>query len=180
MARRRLPSLSPLKPHRGKIGLGALALLLVVNLAIYLVNREHAGPPLTGRAVVVDGDTIRIAGARVRLFGIDAPELNQNCYDANGNAYGCGRRALNALQGRIDGQTLLCARRDTDRYGRIVAVCRQGDTDINRWMVESGWALAYRQYSEDYVDAEENAHAARVGMWSGTFENPSSWRHRKK
>lgn len=44
-----------------------------------------------------------------------------------------------------------CEARDTDRYGRIVAVCSQSGIDLNAWMVEEGHALAYRQYSKDYV-----------------------------
>jgi hypothetical protein len=45
--------------------------------------------------------------------------------------------------------------------------------DINRAMVESGYAVAYRKYSTDFVDAEERAKAARRGIWASTFELPS-------
>jgi endonuclease YncB( thermonuclease family) len=52
--------------------------------------------------------------------------------------------------------------RDTDRYGRIVAICRAGDEDLNAWLVAQGWALAYRQYLTVYVGQENAAHVAGV------------------
>lgn len=180
MARRRPISLSKLRPHRGKIGLGTAAVLLIAAIALTVLERENRGPPLTGRADIVDGDTIKIAGTRIRLYGIDAPEKNQTCYDDRGVAYACGRRAAEALGKRIEGLDLVCEPKDTDRYGRIVARCSQGNTDINAWMVAHGWALAYRQFSTDYVTVEEKAHTRHVGIWSGTFENPASWRQHKK
>ena len=51
-----------------------------------------------------------------------------------------------ALRERIAGRSVECAERDRDRYGRIVAVCRVGGADLNAWMVEQGWAVAYRKY----------------------------------
>ncbi len=75
---------------------------------------------------------------------------------------------------------LQCSPRDRDRYGRTVAVCYlAGRTiDINRKMVRQGWALAYRQYSRDYVVVEAEAKAALAGMWSGSFQAP--WEYRRK
>jgi endonuclease YncB( thermonuclease family) len=108
---------------------------------------------------VVDGDTIEIRAARIRLHGIDAPESGQTCTDSAGS------------------RPVTCTRRDTDRYGRMVAVCvLSDDTDIGPVLVQQGLALAFRRYSLDYVADEEVAHAARYGMWSGTFVVPSEWR----
>lgn len=65
--------------------------------------------------------------------------------------------------------------RSTDRYKRVLAVCylggRQG-TDLSAWMVEQGWALAYRHYSKEYVRHEEAAQAAKRGIWAGTSQEP--------
>lgn len=165
--------------HSGKVGFG----VVIVTLALAAVSQwlppemPAPGAPLIGRARVIDGDTLDIDGTRIRLFGIDAPEKAQKCRDRNARPYGCGIWSMNALQGRIDGQTLVCERRDTDGYGRTVAVCRQGDTDINRWMVETGWAIAYRQYSNAYVEAEESARQETRGLWAGSFVPPAQWRH---
>ena len=51
-----------------------------------------------------------------------------------------------------------------------------GSEDLNRWMVEQGWAVAYRRYSMDYVQAEEAARATGRGLWSSSFEMPWDWR----
>jgi endonuclease YncB( thermonuclease family) len=59
---------------------------------------------------LIDGDTIEIAGARVRLHGIDAPEAGQKCTDAGGVAYPCGERATRSLRALIDGQSVTVSR----------------------------------------------------------------------
>ena len=69
-----------------------------------------------------------------------------------------------------------CSERDRDRYGRILAVCRVDAADVNAWMVELGWAVAYRKYSPDYASHETAAKAARRGVWRGDFVEPSRWR----
>jgi len=112
----------------------------------------------------------------IRLFGIDAPESGQPC-TAQGKAYRCGQQAANALADKIRGHTVECRQRDTDRYGRVVAVCIIDGEDVNGWMVAEGWALAYRQYSSDYVDHERRAANSKRGMWRGEFEQPWEWRH---
>ena len=131
---------------------------------------------IVGQASVIDGDTIEIRGVRVRLHGIDAPESAQTCEDATGAVYPCGRRAAFALDNQIGSRTVFCEQRDTDRYGRAIAVCSAEDEDLNRWMVEQGWAIAYRKYSTDYVEAEEHARAADKGIWEGRFIEPEEWR----
>jgi len=65
---------------------------------------------------------------------------------------------------------------EVGEYGRIIAICFKDTEDLNRWMVASGWAVAYRKYSLDYVADEERAHRAKVGIWSGTFAMPWDWR----
>ena len=63
-----------------------------------------------------------------------------------------------------------------DRYGRMVATCTAGGDDLGAWLVENGWALAYRRYSLDYVDEEQRAQAGGLGMWRGAFVAPWDWR----
>jgi endonuclease YncB( thermonuclease family) len=133
---------------------------------------------VVGRASVVDGDTLEIQGMRVRLWGVDAVESSQTCLDAAGRVWPCGRRAAFALADFLGARTVSCTRKDTDRYGRTVAVCRVGDTEINRWLVEQGWALAYVQYGGSvYLPAQNQAQAARRGIWQGSFTPP--WEYRK-
>jgi endonuclease YncB( thermonuclease family) len=127
-----------------------VALLLLSGPAL-------AAEPITGRASVTDGDTVVIQGTRVRLFGLDALESVQRCQDAADKDYRCGRRA--ALADRVGEAPISCEPRDTDRYGRTVAVCRKGTEDLNAWMVEQSYAAAYRRYSRDYVTAETTTRA---------------------
>ena len=142
-------------------------------MAVAGVPPAHA--QLAGRASVTDGDSVRVAGERVRLHGIDAPESKQTCV-AGGSRWRCGAEATRALARRIGGRSIACEERDRDRYGRIVAVCRVRGEDLNRWMVRQGWALAYRHYSMDYVPDERAARAAKRGLWRGDFVPPWRWR----
>jgi endonuclease YncB( thermonuclease family) len=134
---------------------------------------------VTGPARVIDGDTIEVAGRRVRLHGIDAPERDQSCR-LNEVAYLCGIAASGALQEMVEGEPVTCHERDRDRYGRVVAVCYVAGEDVGAAMVRDGWALAYRRYSTDYVDQEDEAREAGAGLWAGDFMPPWEWRHSKR
>jgi endonuclease YncB( thermonuclease family) len=133
--------------------------------------------PIYGPVRVIDGDTLVVKKTwRIRLYGIDAPETKQTCQDA-GQTVHCGIEARDALIQLIGGQSIGCDIRDYDRYSRIVAVCRlDNGQDINAEMVREGWALAYREYSTDYVPQEQEARAAKRGLWSETFIDPWDWR----
>lgn len=134
--------------------------------------------PLAGIARVVDGDTIVIRGAYIRLNGIDAPETKQSC-EANGRAYPCGQQATEALIAFLAGRPTECTEVTKDRYQRIVARCQAESIDVGNWMVEHGWAIAYRKYSTEYVEAEQRAHIQKIGIWAGTFVQPEEWRRVK-
>lgn len=135
---------------------------------------------LNGVASVIDGDTIEVHGQRIRLHGIDAVESRQHCIEADGRAWRCGQAAAFALSDRIGRNPVRCETRDIDRYGRIVGVCFQGRVDLNEWMVAEGWAVAYRQYSLDYVAAEDKARRAVRGMWRADFDMPWDWRRAQR
>jgi endonuclease YncB( thermonuclease family) len=154
--------------------------LLPLLFALLLsAHGATAAGPITGQASVIDGDTVEIHGTRIRLHGIDAPESGQSC-EARGKAWRCGQQAALALSDRIARRTVSCTAKDRDRYGRVVAVCRAGTEDLNGWMVAQGWALAYRQYSGDYVRQEASASAGKLGIWRGAFVPPWGWRRGKR
>lgn len=132
--------------------------------------------PESGRFSAIDGDSLRKGEQEYRLHGIDAPELHQQCAGADGRDYACGRAARDQLRKLVNGQPLACTIAETDRYGRRVAQCRAGAMDINREMVLSGWAIAYRRHGTDYADEEDEARKARRGIWQGRFETPERWR----
>ncbi len=137
-----------------------------------------AAPPETvaGRVEVTDGDSFEIGGARIRLNAIDAPEGRQTCV-RNGAIWQCGEAAAAKLRSLVAGREVVCTRKDTDSYGRMVAVCRSGAADLGAEMVSAGLALAYRQYGNDYVAEEDAARAARRGLWAGEFTPP--WEYRQ-
>jgi hypothetical protein len=81
------------------------------------------------------------------------------------------------LEKLVSGKDVSCIAVDTDAHGRTVAQCTANGVDVNRAMVASGYAVAYRHYSTAYVSAEETAKAYRRGIWAGTFEMPSEYRH---
>jgi len=154
----------------------AISLILTLALSVHgVVALAEDRPDLVGIPTVIDGDTLEIRGERIRLHGIDAPESSQLCMK-NGAAYRCGQQAAFFLDGMINRKNVRCLVRDTDRYGRLVAVCKLGEQDLNEAMVAQGWALAYRQYGTDYVKAEDAAREQRAGLWAGTFENPWDYR----
>lgn len=135
-----------------------------------------AGETISGTASVIDGDTIEIHGQRIRLSAIDAIESRQLCQKADGTPWRCGRDGAIALADKIGRAPLRCEVRDTDRYGRAVSICSLKGEDLGAWMVERGWALAYRRYGLDYVAEEDRARQARRGIWTSTFIMPWDWR----
>lgn len=151
-----------------RVGFAALVILLTPHHA-------SAQDRVAGVASVIDGDTIEIHGGRIRLHGIDAPESSQIC-TRNRRRYRWGQEAAFALDDKIGNRVVTCEHRDTDRYRRMVAVCMAGGVDLGRWLVQQGYALAYRKYSLDYVGDEDAARAAKAGMWAGEFQNPADVR----
>ena len=143
--------------------------------SIHDESQQTLAQDITGRARVIDGDTIDVAGQRIRLHGIDAPEKAQTCR-IEVVPWACGIAAWGELVQLVAGRDVSCETRDVDRYGRAVAVCTANGNDINAAMVAQGWALAYRQFSNDYVGQEGEAHDARLGMWRGEFVAPWDWR----
>jgi endonuclease YncB( thermonuclease family) len=133
---------------------------------------------LTGSARVVDGDTIWIGEKKIRLHGIDAPETKQECQQADGSPYRCGVASTDALRVLIGSDPVRCEGDTYDRYKRLIAVCYSGTVNLNDELVRQGWALAYRRYSKDYIPAEEEAQAAKRGMWAGDFKPPWEWRRK--
>lgn len=134
---------------------------------------------ITGMAQVADGDTLRVDGIRIRLSGVDAPELSQRC-GSGSQAVACGTMAAQWLRERVEGRALTCTVVDSDRYGRSVAVCRTGGRDIGSDLVEAGWATAYRRYSLAYVREEDRARYARRGIWRLGFEQPAQYRQERR
>ena len=128
---------------------------------------------------IIDGDTIILNSEKIRLYGIDTPEIKQTCTDNYGHTYSCGVRAKLELEKIIDSRKVSCVKKTKDRYKRSISICYVDQNDINSLMVKRGWALAYRKYSKKYIKDEAIAKLNDAGMWSGKFTAPWKWRRMK-
>ena len=135
----------------------------------------NANADLSGPAVIVDGDTLSIAGNKVRLHGIDTPEKNQTCI-ANGVTWPCGYEATEAVRNWTYTKEVRCVGDTKDRYGRLIAEFFVSGYNLNARIVYEGLGLAYRKYSKQYVPEEDKARQAGRGMWAGQFVPPRDWR----
>tara|TARA_R110000850_G_scaffold117196_4_gene233545 strand:- start:246 stop:737 length:492 start_codon:yes stop_codon:yes gene_type:complete len=139
-----------------------------------------AAAQITGRASVIDGDTLEIQGQRIRLWGIDAPESRQTC-TRSVETYRCGQVAANRLDQHIASRPVVCVQVDIDRYRRVVARCSVGRADLGSWLVREGLAVRYPEYAGlSYVVEETAARRARRGVWSGPFDLPWEWRRDRR
>jgi len=151
-------------------------LLLMVSIFLFLglvVTRLDAGRQelSSGRAKVIDGDTLVLGGKRIRLVGIDAPELRQICR-RDDQPWPCGKAAKDHLATLIGEASTICEAGGSDRYGRLLATCSSGGRDLNAAMVGSGHAVAFG----DYEAEQDAARTKRLGIWAGTFDAPRTWR----
>ena len=156
---------------------------LTAALLLFALVSTLAAETIVGNPEILDGDTFYFVrrGERVRLEGVDAPEAQQNCFDAVGKQYSCGQSAREALRGFIGSRPVRCKGKQRGRYGRLIVVCFDADgTDLNEWLVSQGWALAYRRYSKRYIPREETARQGRRGIWAGRFTKPWQWRRGKR
>ena len=80
------------------------------------------------------------------------------------------------LIGKINNSKIKCISASKDRYKRYLATCYKDKINLNKWMVRSGNAVAYKRYSKDYVRDEEYAKENKLGMWQGSFLIPEKWR----
>ena len=124
---------------------------------------------------VIDGDTIHIGKLKYRFFGIDAPEIKQICEKDNTKIQ-CGVIAKSVLQNKIADKIPECVVKDKDRYQRLVAECFIGKESLSRFMVREGYAVAYTQYSKDFIEDEKYAKENKLGIWSMNFQVPSEYR----
>tara|TARA_S200000501_G_C20322986_1_gene525274 strand:+ start:20 stop:499 length:480 start_codon:yes stop_codon:yes gene_type:complete len=125
---------------------------------------------------IIDGDTIHLNGQKIRFTGIDAPELDQTCIK-NGEKKPCGVLAKDILIKKIGNNSVECIVEGKDRYKRILAECFVNNESLSAYLVRSGYAFAYRKYSQKFVVDEDYAKINEIGIWSMKFEYP--WDYRK-
>lgn len=129
----------------------------------------------SGKTYVVDGDSLVINNEKLRLVGIDAPELRQTC-QKKGREWPCGRESRKALRTLVQRGSVACVSEGLDKYDRWLVTCKAGGTEINAEMVKSGWAVPYGRY----LSQENIARRDRKGLWAGEFEQPQQWREAQR
>ena len=147
---------------------------LLVFFAIFYCSITLA-EAIKGKTRIIDGDTIHIGKNKIRLYGIDAPEINQTC-SINKIIWECGFESSQALESIISEEEVRCEIVDIDRYKRFVAKCFVKNINLNQYMVQNGWAVAYRYYSDDFIKNEEIAIKNKAGIWQGEFLDPYLFR----
>jgi endonuclease YncB( thermonuclease family) len=151
---------------------------IVIAFVAWLTCPLAQAAELLGVPRIVDGDTLAIGSTKIRLEGIDAPETDQVCLKLKGVHWACGIDARDQLVAHIAGREINCTASGLDVYRRTLAVCYLAGKDLNGWLVQQGWALAYVKYSSAYRQVEEDARANQRGLWQGAFIAPWDWRHR--
>ena len=124
---------------------------------------------------VTDGDTIKINGEKIRFSGIDTPELKQTC-TKNGIENSCGIKAKKILTEKIGNNMVNCISEGKDQYKRTLAECFVNSESLSRYLVQRGYAFAYRKYSKKFIKDEDYARINKIGMWSMKFEYPWDYR----
>ncbi len=137
---------------------------------------------------IIDGDTVKLGLAPVRLFGVDALEGDQVCNSGSVSRI-CGADARERLQSLTQDALVLCVREPNadgggfrrDKYGRVLATCAimegsQKNTDLGESMVRTGYAL---DLEGRYKAAEDEAKSQSRGLWGTCTLTPEAWREDK-
>ena len=164
--------------------------MIIICIYVFLFSyndvRSQEIKEITGYAIIIDGDTIKIDSKKIRLHGIDAPEKKQTCkkpyltigFFSFTKNYLCGQVSTDKLTKKINNQIIKCKIKNVDRYNRLIGECYKRNENLNSWLVSNGYAVAYRKYSKKYVSNEINAKENKIGIWQGKFEMP--WNFRRK
>jgi micrococcal nuclease len=152
-------------------------------LCAALLSLLLAATPETARVLKVsDGDTItvRLDGhtEKVRLVGIDSPELHDDRQDYRDVAYAAKNYARSLLGGETVTLDADPRQGDRDRYGRLLRyVVLDDGTNVNEIMVRKGYAHVYTRYNfalkARFKLAEDEAKRGRLGVWALA---PGPWR----
>lgn len=157
---------------RRRLGRALFGIVLFAGAALLAARLDPLPPRFTGEARASDGDSIRVGADRVRLIGLDAPELDQVCWRPDGTEWACGRAARDEMARLLARGSITCQPEGEDRFGRWLARCSVGDQDIGATMVAAGLAIATDAYGRE----ERVARADRRGIWNGRFTAPRTWR----
>ena len=156
---------------------------LIMFFLVQNLNSEE----IYGNPKIIDGDTVHINSKKIRLEGIDAPEMRQQCQKVFleisaivgfnlKKDYPCGVISKEKLIDKINKSQIKCVSSGRDHYKRYLAICYKDKINLNKWMVRNGLAVAYKRYSKHYLRDEIYAKENKLGLWKGSFIRPEKWR----
>ncbi len=144
-------------------------------------KEQHKTFKITASEIIIsDGDTFKTKTRKFRLWGVDAFELKQHCFDKNKNLYPCGEHAKTELENILNNaKDITCTETATDRYKRTIARCYVDLKELGQLLTKSGWAVDYTKYSGGHFKtSEETAKHLKAGAWQGCFVMPWDYRHK--
>jgi endonuclease YncB( thermonuclease family) len=141
-----------------------------------------ASQQISGKAFVLDGDSLNINKQQIRLNGIDAPEYSQQCLDKNSQLYSCGLNSKNFLINLVKGKIVDCYYDKLDIYKRILATCYVQNLNINNHLLANGMVVIYdfNYATQQQIQLETSAKEQQKGIWQGSFQLPKTYRKSKK
>ena len=154
------------------------ALAMAAGLALAAVASRAVAddlPIYRGSAGVAGPAMLSLDGKRIVLWGVDAPVRGQPCYAGN-KTWDCATASAKTLLNLVGDQEIACEQRRVDQFGRVFAICKAGEVDVNRALVEAGMAVALPKETTDYVATEAEAKAKNIGVWRGPFTAPADYR----
>lgn len=171
---------------RRKTKLLGLFLAGLVLLSLTVVSpRSHTGDTDRQHVTVIDGDTVKVGGRIVNLYGIDCPELGQSCVQ-EGHTWSCGLSAMLELEKiiAINHDHLDCEPWDGEAGTTADAghgsVCKVAHEDLAQLLVAGGYCVTVPGAFPSYQEAEREAKQAHLGIWGSDFVPPSEWRRRTR
>lgn len=147
----------------------------------------HAAPAfadetgtISGTGQAIDSDIIVIDKQRVILWSVDAPDLNQDCL-LNHAVYDCYTPAANELQLMLQQGPVNCQlTSNPDPFKRHYGICKVGDLDLGAELIRKGLAIDFDKQSKMYMDQQNEAKAAKIGLWQPGMEFEKPWVYRAK
>lgn len=157
----------------------AIILFLYPKLHLKLIRplekQENIFFQISGKAKIIDGDSLIINNIEIRIKNIDAVEMYQTCQDKDDNEYACGIKATNFLKEFSKNKIVKCNLFNKDVYNRHLGNCHIDGKNIAAHMIKSGWALIYNLPSP-YANQQEFAKTNKLGIWQGNFIPPKTYR----
>ena len=164
----------------------SLSKITIIILFFFSFSYSQAKNITKGKAIVVDGDTIKIKGEQIRFGGIDAPESyyrgkKQTCI-ANNKKVFCGQISKEKLIEKIGNNSVNCKiEKNKDKYKRSVGECFIKEESLSVFMVRNGYAFDWPYYSKGkFANDQEYAKINKLGIWNMKFEYPWIWKKKVK